>query len=71
MLPSPENCGGGAENPKRLIMAYSFQWPFLSQDPPRVALLEQKTLLVFLLLRNLQGFQGLCVRKDIKDNYQN
>lgn len=45
MLTSQENCGGGAENPKHLIMAYSFQRLFLNQDPLRVALLEQKTLL--------------------------
>ena len=57
MLPSQENCGGGAENPKHLIMACSFQWPFLSQDPPRVALLERKTL---LSSSKWKGFQELC-----------
>ena len=63
MLPSQENCGGGAENPKPLIMACSFQWPFLSQDPPRVALLEQRHS---CHPANERAFRS-CVRAGVKD----
>lgn len=50
-----------AENPELLIM--TFQWPALIQELsrrlPRVASLEQKTL---LLSNELQGFQESCIR---------
>ena len=48
------------KTPKILILTGSFWWPAPTQepsrDPPRVASLEQKTLLVLSGLQNLQGF---------------
>lgn len=61
---SQENGGGSeAENYKLPIIAWSFRWQYLTQEPSRsplrVTSLEQKTV---LLLKKLEGFQELCVR---------
>ena len=61
---SQENRGGSeAENYKFPIIAWSFRWQDLTQEPSRsplrVTSLEQKTV---LLLKKLEGFQELCVR---------
>lgn len=37
--------GDRAEISKLLLTAWSFWWPALLQEPPRITLLEQKTLL--------------------------
>ena len=39
LLPSLDN-GGGAENSKLLIMAWSYQWPALIQEPTQSHLIR-------------------------------
>lgn len=60
-LPSVED-GGGADNPKLLIMAW-FPWRQAAiQEAPRVTSVDQEMLLVLLALRDFQGLQELGAR---------